>query len=205
MKPVVVILAAGASERLGQCKALVDLGGESALRHLIRAALSAGALEVVVIGGAHQREIAAEFARVNFGERVQLLSNANWSRGRTGSAAIAAARFPARDLMIAPIDVPLVSGEVFRKLLEAWERAGDPARGWLAPCIEPGPRYGHPLIVGRELAAAMLQTDPGEPLSRLRTQASPLWSIQVNDAAILDDLDTPEDLKKLRARCQAPS
>ncbi len=200
MKPPVVILAAGASKRLGQCKALVDLRGESALARLIRAARRAGAEDLIVIAGAHAREIAAELARVDGDGRVRLLVNANWARGRTGSLAVAASNFPGRALLIAPVDVPLISSEVFQRLYEAWESAGDPSRGWLAPCVEPGPRYGHPLIVGRELGEAILRADPAEPLAHLRALADPIWAVRVSDMAILDDLDTPEDLKKVRAR-----
>ena len=37
MKPALVLLAAGASKRLGTCKALVDLGGASPLARLLEA------------------------------------------------------------------------------------------------------------------------------------------------------------------------
>jgi hypothetical protein len=33
-----------------------------------------------------------------------------------------------------------------------------------------------------------------------RTAADPLWTLPVASAAILDDLDTPADLARLRAR-----
>ncbi|MEO6707990.1 MAG: NTP transferase domain-containing protein, partial [Planctomycetota bacterium] len=124
----------------------------------------------------------------------------DWSSGRTGSVGVAASKYPRRSWMIAPVDVPLVASNTFRKLFEAWEAAGDPPRGWLAPCLSPGPRYGHPLVLGREIAGDLLLAEPSLPLSGLRALARPLWAVQVADESILDDLDTPEDLQKLRAR-----
>ncbi len=197
MKPVVVILAAGASERLGECKALVDLGGHSAVARLIRAARDARAEEICVVSGAHHERIAAELERE---PRVQLLYNEGWRAGRSGSLALAATALPGRALLIAPVDVPLVSGEVFECLLRAWAEAGDPPRGWLAPYVEPGRRHGHPLILGRELAAKLPAAEPWAPLRLLRTLADPLWGLRVIDPAILDDLDTPADLARLRLR-----
>ena len=38
------------------------------------------------------------------------------------------------------------------------------------------------------------------PYATLRGFASPLWSAEVGSTAVLDDLDTPDDLKELRTR-----
>lgn len=200
MKPAVVILAAGASERLGECKALVELGGASPLERLIRAARFAAADEICVVAGAHTREIADELARLDPDRRVRLLPHPAWRSGRTGSLALAARELAGRALLLAPVDVPLVPGEVFELLFREWARAGDPARGWLAPCVEPGPRHGHPLVLGRELAGELAAADPDGPLRGLRSRAAPLWAVGVHDEAILDDLDSPADLARLRER-----
>jgi CTP:molybdopterin cytidylyltransferase MocA len=204
VNPPVVILAAGASERLGQCKALVDLGGASALARLIRSASDAGAFEIAVVTGAHDPEIADELARIAVAPSVRRLFNPQWKRGRTGSLTLAASHFPDRALLVAPIDVPLVQPGTFRRLFEDWERAGDPPRGWLAACLDAGGRFGHPIVLGRALAAVLPERDPGSALALVRAHADPLWAVRVSDPAILDDLDTPEDLKKLRARLRYP-
>lgn len=200
--PLVVILAAGAGRRLGQPKGAADLLGASALELLQRAArFGSGAdAQGCVVTGAHVERvaplIAAGFHQVHC---------ANWAAGRTGSLAAAAAAHPGRDLCVAPVDVPCVPPEVFRALFAAWDAGGAPGRGWLAPRVASGgagrtpkERFGHPLILGRELAAELPHSDPDRPLRDWRARAEPLWSVPVSSLAVLDDLDRPEDLRRLR-------
>ena len=119
MKPLLVILAAGASERLGQCKALVDLGGQTPLERLARAG-SACDGGLVVTGADH----IAIAPRIPTG--LTVVENRDWRAGRTGSVAAAAREAPGRDLLVTPVDTPLVPKEVFEALLLAWSRAGSP-------------------------------------------------------------------------------
>ncbi len=196
-KPALVILAAGASSRLGECKALVDLGGLNPLQRLQIAAAALDDKEPVVVTGAHSKEIALAAPK-----ELALLDNRDWQAGRTGGIALACRSRPNRDLVLAPVDTPLVGAEVFGALLESWLGADAPARGWLGPSIEHEGRIrsGHPIVLGRELAAEIAQLDPDMPLRDLRQRADPLWLVPVQDAAILDDLDTPQDLAALRLR-----
>jgi CTP:molybdopterin cytidylyltransferase MocA len=117
-----------------------------------------------------------------------------------GSVCLAAAARPGRDLCLAPVDVPLVPGSVFAALRAEWQRLGAPPHGWLAPALETpeGLRHGHPVIVGRALVAGGKDFPPDEPLRVLRGRASPLRALACGEPAILDDLDTPADLTRLR-------
>lgn len=198
-RPLVVILAAGESRRLGRPKALVELGGASALARLARAA--GGGL---VVTGAHHAQITGEVDRL--GLPFEVLHNPDWSRGRTLGLALAAAAHPGRDLLVAPVDVPMVPAEVFGSLRRAWAQAGAPAGGWLAPATTTPTgqaRPGHPVLIGRGLAARLPRLAPDAPLRSLREQASPLWTVPVAAEEIHDDLDTPEDLDRLRRRAEA--
>ena len=191
-RPAIVILAGGASTRLGSCKALADLGGGATpLVELARAGAE------LVVAGAHAAEIRAALPR-----GVELALNAQWQSGRLSSVQCAARARPGRDLCLAPVDVPLVPGEVFEALAQAWDAAGSPARGWLAPWVgvEGGRRHGHPVVLGRELLLELLEAPPGLPLKLFRAHASPLLELEVGTPAILDDLDSPADLARLRFR-----
>lgn len=210
-EPVLGVLAAGASERLGEPKALASIGARSVLERL----LAAGALfdERVVVTGAHDAEIRAALAAVPALAAVAVVTNAGWARGRTGSVAALQAARPDRDLVLAPVDVPLVPRAVFAALAEAWSQAGAPPHGFLAPRFEPDDpaaqgaperarvgRHGHPIVLGRELARAAAALPPDRPLRVLRDQAEPLFAVPVRNRAVLDDLDTAADLADLRRR-----
>jgi len=133
---------------------------------------------------------------------VEVCCNAEWSSGRTSSVRCAAELRAGRDLCLAPVDVPLVPAEVFAALGAEWLRRGRPERGWLAPCVVAGGarRFGHPVVLGRGLLAELKAFPPGRPLSELRASASPLLALEVATEAVLDDLDTPRDLARLRRR-----
>lgn len=212
MSLAVVLLAAGASSRLGECKALVALEGAPPIARLIAATHAAGPSVVVVVGGAHADALEAWLASQHWrpGAAVRgaaadahprLVRHAGWAAGRLGSLAAATRELPGHDLLVAPVDVPLVSAGTVAALAAAFREAGEPPRGWFAPAY--GGRHGHPLVLGRELAARCLELPPDTPLSALRASASPLGSVPVGDEAILDDLDTPADLARLRERLRA--
>lgn len=196
-----MILAAGASRRLGEPKALANLGGRSVLRRLVEV-VEGLSIAPLIITGHHHAEIEAHAARWVPGAEVAY--NPIWSEGRTSGVVLAAARRPEADLMICPADVPLVSASIVESLAAEWKRRGRPARGWLAPSVEVHPgqerRFGHPIIMGAGLAS-QAQGLPGDaPLRSLRDRAHPLLTLATAELAILDDLDTPEDLRALQKR-----
>jgi molybdenum cofactor cytidylyltransferase len=75
-----IILAAGASRRLGRPKQLVEAGGQSLLRRSVRAALEVCAPVLVVVG--HQGERMADHLA---GLEVTLVPNPGWEEGIAAS------------------------------------------------------------------------------------------------------------------------
>ncbi len=199
MRPALVILAAGASRRLGRCKALVPLpspdGGERTPIELLAEAGRDfdGAVPLVVTGADHEA-IATSGVVERAGAEV--LRNEGWASGRTGGLLLAARHRPGLDLCVSPVDVPLVPRRVFRALLDAWAARGAPGSGWLAPSH--GSNFGHPLVLGRDLLRELGAVDPGTPLRALRSHGKPVFTVEVGSSEILDDLDTPADLERLR-------
>ena len=216
--PLLVVLAAGASVRLGEPKALVVIGGRSVVAALVEVAAPVFEHTLVVVG-AHAHAIRAHLderfavepaarsaARHAARARIDVVVNDEHARGRTGSLACAVHAAPERDLVVAPVDVPRVERRTFEQLAAAWRAAGAPPRGWLAPCVtehDGSRRFGHPIVIGRELARAVLAFAPDAPLQRVRALAEPLLAVDVASARILEDLDTPADLDELRRRAEA--
>ncbi len=232
-----VLLAAGESRRLGTCKALAPLRPHPPLLHLFLAGRHVSDVPPIAVTGPHHAAIAEFLARTPAPGELRLVRNEHASAGRTGSVACAVRALPNADLILAPVDVPLVPRAVFDALALAWSAAGAPPRGWLAPRLEEvpaatlappasgdgrsggsdsgnsggrgsvggvpvarGPRFGHPIVIGRALAHDLLELEPDRNLRSLRAQADPLLSIAVADPEILDDLDTPGDLAALQRR-----
>ncbi len=209
--PALVILAAGASTRLGQHKALAELRGEPAIVHLLRAGRALGDPAPLVITGADEGAIGRTLAALDEADPPELVHNPDWSNGRGSGLMLAATLRAGRDLCVAPVDCPLVGPQVFEALAQAWAAAGRPATGWLGPRLGPplGPPlgpclgeapdapHGHPILLGRNLLS---NWDGHGSLRNLRQGALPLLSVAVEDPAILDNLDRPEDLVRLRAR-----
>jgi CTP:molybdopterin cytidylyltransferase MocA len=65
-------------------------------------------------------------------------------------------------------------------------------------------RFGHPIVIGRglarDLAEQIADLRPDTPLRALRERAAPIFSVDVDDRSVLDDLDGPDDLRNLRTR-----
>jgi CTP:molybdopterin cytidylyltransferase MocA len=203
--PRLVILAAGASSRLGSPKALAPLPGGTPVDRILKAWPLNGSTPTVVTG-AHHKEISEHLAGTR--NAVHLLHNTLWDLGRTGSLQAAIQQHAYTDLMVAPVDCPRIPKPVFEVLLDAWYTAGCPAMGWLAPYVvtHPGGKkgHGHPILIGRGLLRRVLGFGPDDPLRGLRASATPIFDAQVSHPEILEDLDTPQDLERLqREDCQS--
>jgi molybdenum cofactor cytidylyltransferase len=72
-----VILAAGASKRLGHPKQLLQIDGESLIRRTVRFATEAGCAPVCVVVGAHAEQITAELCSSG----AMTFLNTKWDEG----------------------------------------------------------------------------------------------------------------------------
>lgn len=72
-----VILAAGASTRLGQPKQLLRIAGETLVQRTIRAAAEAGCVPIVVVTGAVDAQVIQQLD----GTTAELVHNQKWERG----------------------------------------------------------------------------------------------------------------------------
>ena len=78
---VTIVLAAGSSVRLGTHKALLRLGGKTAIARVVEASLTSNSNETIVVLGAEAKSLAREIGDLP----VLLVENTQFSLGRTGS------------------------------------------------------------------------------------------------------------------------
>ena len=115
----VVILAAGASTRLGKAKQLALLGGETLLDRAVRTATEAGCGPVIVVLGARAVEIQAQ-CRL---QDCRVVLNEAWADGmgtsiRAGSQVLAGR---VAGVILMTCDQPAVTPEHLRRLIAANE------------------------------------------------------------------------------------
>ena len=222
-----VVLAAGASSRMGSVKALLDVGGgRTLLRAVCDRLAEVGCAPIIVVLGHHRESLvrALEGLRDGADRPVQTVVNADPDRGQVSSMAIGLAEAakaaageakattgeavgggssePASSAcaLVALVDQPPVSVATIRALLGA--AAAEPSAVHV-PTFQHV--RGHPAIFPTALAAHLEAARPGEGardvLSRLGTTVR---EHPMDEAGVTVDLDTPADVARWRGE-SAPS
>lgn len=116
----VIILAAGASKRMGQPKQLLPYKDSTLLIHTIKTALSSFCSPVVVVLGANIEQIKSEISDLP----VQIADNKNWQEGmassiRCGLEEILKINKSLKSVVILLCDQPFVDALQINKLVEA--------------------------------------------------------------------------------------
>jgi molybdenum cofactor cytidylyltransferase len=185
-----IILAAGASIRMGQPKPLLLWRGESFIRHVAYTALSAGLSPVVIVTGAHAPEVGAAVADLP----VTLVHNPEWEAGQSTSVRCGLRALP--DTIGSAIfllaDQPQIPIELVKALQDQHARMLSPI---VAPLINE--RRGNPVLFDRTTFAD-LQAVTGDVGGRAVFAKHPIAYVPWHDANLLLDVDTLEDYQRLR-------
>lgn len=115
MNIAAVVLAAGASKRLGSPKQLEMLGGETLLERAVRVAHEAGCSPVIVVLGAES----ARVLRVGLPDDVVPVINDKWEEGMGSSIrlGVRACGAVAEGVVVMTCDQPAVTAEHLRLLM----------------------------------------------------------------------------------------
>ena len=116
MSVAAVVLAAGASRRLGSPKQLEMLGGETLLKRAVRVAADAGCSPVIVVLGAAAELILA----AGLPESVMPVINEQWMEGMGASICVGvrACGVAAEGAVVMACDQPAVTAGHLRRLME---------------------------------------------------------------------------------------
>jgi CTP:molybdopterin cytidylyltransferase MocA len=189
---LVVVLAAGASRRLGSAKQLVSIGGEPLLRRQCRCALRARIGQVLVILGCN----ADQHRRVIADLPVEVRVNDEWQEGIAATlrhaVGVALARRAAS--LILPCDQYRVTPTDLRTLHDTWRRSPS------AACVSRWHEYaGPPAILPIECYEEVLGLRGDTGARALLYSPQRERPLEVANLRATYDLDSPQDLNIARS------
>jgi molybdenum cofactor cytidylyltransferase len=189
-----VILAAGASSRMGRDKALLPWRDGTFLSAAIRA-LQPATEFVLVVAGAN----AATLEPIADTHAAFIAVNLHPERGQFSSLQVGLQEVlnRGRDAAIVTlVDRPAAEAETVEQIKAAFLSAGESI--WAA-VPEFGGRHGHPIVIGREMIEAFLRAPSGSTAREVEhANQSHILYIPVTDPLVAANVDTPEDFERLR-------
>ena len=187
-----IVLAAGASRRMGRNKMLLELEGESLVRRAARRALEAGLSPVVMVLGHEGERVRAELA----GLPCDCAINPDYTGPTSGSLHRGLERLPAdvEATVVLLADMVLVTRQMLEGLVAAARRSA-------APLFVS--RYGDvtapPLLFRRSLFGELMAWT-GEGCGKAVVPRHQAEAVYLDwPAAALADVDTPEDFTAAQA------
>jgi molybdenum cofactor cytidylyltransferase len=189
-----LILAAGASMRMGRPKQLLDWGGRPLVRAAAEVALAARLDPVLVVVGGARAEVEAALA----GLPLRIVANRDYAAGQSTSLrAGVAALDPEIDAVVVLLgDQPFVTAAIVERLVAEWQASAAPI---VAP-IYAGQR-GNPVLFARAVFPELLAVQ-GDQGARGVLAADParVRHVAFDDPSPLADIDTLEDYQRLLSR-----
>ncbi|RJR16884.1 MAG: nucleotidyltransferase family protein [Desulfobacteraceae bacterium] len=190
-----IVLAAGASSRMGSPKQLLGFGKTTLLGRVLNEALSSELDSVVVVLGYMAEEIAASLEDLASNPRLSVLLNKDYEKGLSSSIKAGLA-FVERDydhVMILLADMPFISRSIINRLISNYMVSGLPLGA-----VNAGGRRSHPVILSRCLypEIARLEGDKG---------ARGIFAFYKDRVCMVDtdtpfedrDIDTPSEYEAL--------
>ena len=202
MSVAALVLAAGASSRMGSPKPLLPWGDASLLGWEIEELGHSQIEGIVVVTGAYADDVRRALPA---GQRMHCVFNARWAQGRSTSLAAGATALlsPSRRrpeaVVIQNVDQP-TRADIIDRLVDELRSTG-------AEAVQPsylGLR-GHPVVVAGELLKELAAATEEELGLRSVLRRHPPLELAMDDEPIVRiDLDTPDTLAEGRRLCGVP-
>lgn len=190
-----IVLAAGRSSRMdGANKLLESVNGRPMVRAAVEAAVHGNLAPIVVVTGFEPNKVASMLGGLD----TLFAHNPNYAGGLSTSLAAGIAAVPdaCDGACVLLADMPGVTADHVQRLVAAF----DPDAG-AAICVPThNGRRGNPVLFARAFLPAMmsLSGDVGAR-SIVKENAARVREVEMPDAGVLADVDTPEALHRARA------
>jgi molybdenum cofactor cytidylyltransferase len=187
-----ILLAAGASTRMGAPKQLIQFDGHSLLHQSAEAAIGSGASPLVVVLGSRAEHMLPELDMLS----VDVVVNRDWTLGmstslRCGIRRLLALAPESEAALITLCDQPFITGAHLAALVRQFQPPITASRY--------NATFGVPAVFGRALFPDLESLDGDTGARRLiQLHAPEVKAFDLPEAAI--DLDTPIDLNSFSAK-----
>jgi len=191
-----IVLAAGFSERMGDFKPLLPLGGVTPLERCVALFRKTGIEDIRVVTGHRGEELEAILARLGVPDVV----NPSYREGMFSSvtAGLATIESDVAAFFVLPVDIPLVRPATISRLLNCFDQSQPDV---IYPVFL-GVRGHPPLIAGRLALEILAWHGEGGLKAALAQWESTSLDVEVADGNILLDMDTPDDLRLLQEKVE---
>lgn len=188
MEAGAVIVAAGMSSRMGDFKPMLNVGSISIAQRIIATMQQAGVRNIVVITGYNADALERHLSRCG----VIFLRNENYRTTEMFDSACIGLRYlksKCERVLFTPVDIPLFTAGTVSALL---------ASGAELACPVCEGKEGHPIMLSPAVIESVLADNGAGGLQgALKRSGFEKTLIEVPDAGILHDADTPEDYNAL--------
>ena len=185
-RSLAIVPAAGRSQRMGDDKLLLPWG-ESTVLGLVLAAWQASQVDEVVVVTRGDREDIMNLCET----QAVTVVMPELPPLEMKDSVLAALQCSSGDVwLLAPADMPKLNSAIIDQVLAAH----DPDLPEIIAPVESGKR-GHPVLFPWRLAAEVASLAPDEGVNAILKRHR-VREIKCQDAAIHDDIDTPEDYKR---------
>ena len=187
----IILLAAGASARLGEPKQLLRFQGETLLRRSVKVALAASNRVIVTLGSR------IEILRKEIEDLpVEIVENKDWATGMSGSIKVSLKKFlddadKVKAVIVMVCDQPFVNEKLLEKIITKFQETGSP----IVAC-EYQNAIGVPALFHKNLFPELLALDAQTGAKQLIKKYHALAAaISFPEGAF--DVDTPADYEYL--------
>jgi len=197
MKVAAIVLAAGASTRMGRAKALLPWEGSTLLERELAVLQEVGIEQVAVVIGMHAQQI-----RRQVGAAMPFVFNPRWAQGRSTSLAAGAhvlMREPRPEaVLVQNVDQP-TRAAVIARLIEELTASGADAVQPVYVDAAGAEHGGHPVLLSGALLPALAEAREVTEGLRGVLKSRTVQRVRIDDVTVGLDLDTPEAYEAARA------